>query len=560
MRLRQFLHMDLRWRTFIVTFSIACCTFFYMFQITSRKSRVIVEGKFTKTERWFHNNDAGESFDLQERQHIRNAMSDVEQIQAMVRHQLIKIYQESPKAQPLVIKMIKQFLPLKSALTAEIEELKELTKQEDGELFKKLRKTVARRIDLNQNPAKCSTAKKLYCNVQSACGFGCIIHHYTICLFISLGTGRVMMSNMSNLAYPNMDKIFLPLSRTCLTAEGNVDDYPEWESPNDEHPSSSDAPIVKVSIVYHRDRKTPFAPWTVPKDLIPSLERIHGNPMLWWIGQLQSYLMRPQKWLSDSIKEAKGEEFQHPIVGVHVRRSDKISEASYMANDAYMTAVSDWYDTYEMRHPNETVVRRIFLATDDILIGSQLKITYPKYRIVQIQKNAVVALAKRFSGSGLEGILQDVFLMAECDYFVGTMSSNVGRLVHELMQTRDYDTSNAAITIDHSFRYYGQFPERHLVLNDHHAENPCPPEFEPLPPNQFPKYVRERLQLENILKQGCEVELRKGDIIDAWPELNNNYMRGGVNIRSGRWGLYPKFKVKQIIEPAPYPVIENTSL
>ena len=55
---------------------------------------------------------------------------------------------------------------------------------------------------------------------------------------------------------------------------------------------------------------------------------------------------------------------QFPLRRIHVRRTDKRSEAAYHDIDEYMNHVVNWYDTYEQRHSD--VERRVFIATDDI--------------------------------------------------------------------------------------------------------------------------------------------------------------------------------------------------
>lgn len=54
----------------------------------------------------------------------------------------------------------------------------------------------------------------------------------------------------------------------------------------------------------------------IPEDLSESLIRLHGQPFVWFIGQLIKYLLRPQPWLKEFIEEKTKEfVFQTPIVG-----------------------------------------------------------------------------------------------------------------------------------------------------------------------------------------------------------------------------------------------------
>ena len=50
---------------------------------------------------------------------------------------------------------------------------------------------------------------------------------------------------------------------------------------------------------------------------------------------------------------------------MHIRRSDKNTENNntYHFLDEYMVYVAEWYDAYEIMHPN--VQRKVYLATDE---------------------------------------------------------------------------------------------------------------------------------------------------------------------------------------------------
>ncbi len=54
----------------------------------------------------------------------------------------------------------------------------------------------------------------------------------------------------------------------------------------------------------------------IPADLSERLIRLHGNPFVWFTGQLMKYLLRPQGWLNEFIDQRYAEsKFQTPIVG-----------------------------------------------------------------------------------------------------------------------------------------------------------------------------------------------------------------------------------------------------
>jgi len=62
--------------------------------------------------------------------------------------------------------------------------------------------------------------------------------------------------------------------------------------------------------------RTDFMPMAVPEDLAERLIRLHGNPFVWFTGQLMKYLLRPQDWLKEFFdKRSQNIKFETPIVG-----------------------------------------------------------------------------------------------------------------------------------------------------------------------------------------------------------------------------------------------------
>ena len=88
--------------------------------------------------------------------------------------------------------------------------------------------------------------------------------------------------------------------------------------------------------------RPPYLPPAVPEDLVDRIARLHGDPVLWWVSQVSSshwsmllilashwsqvlkFILRPQPHLR-ALLQATEEHFNHPIVGVHIRRTDKVA-------------------------------------------------------------------------------------------------------------------------------------------------------------------------------------------------------------------------------------------
>lgn len=96
-----------------------------------------------------------------------------------------------------------------------------------------LAKLVQDKIKKLQNPdgQLCSRTKKLVCQLNKGCGFGCQIHHLTYCMIVAMATKRTLIMDSTNWRYTHSNSktddnqgwnsVFLPLSNTCLDDEGS---------------------------------------------------------------------------------------------------------------------------------------------------------------------------------------------------------------------------------------------------------------------------------------------------------------------------------------------------
>lgn len=68
-----------------------------------------------------------------------------------------------------------------------------------------------------QNPSDCSAAKKLLCDLNKFCGYGCQVHHIMYCFIVSYFTKRTMILKSDNWRYNHkgFDAYYLPLSTNC---------------------------------------------------------------------------------------------------------------------------------------------------------------------------------------------------------------------------------------------------------------------------------------------------------------------------------------------------------
>ena len=154
---------------------------------------------------------------------------------------------------------------------------------------KELSAGVQERLHFLQNPEDCSKARKLVCDLNDECGFGCSIHHAVYCLMVAYATERILILNSTGWIYDEkgFESVFLPLSESCTEAE--VGSRSSW-------PGTEDTQIVELPILRLANPKPTFT--QMPPDLFQRISRLHGDPTLWWVSQFLLYVLRPQPHLS----------------------------------------------------------------------------------------------------------------------------------------------------------------------------------------------------------------------------------------------------------------------
>ncbi|KAJ3646334.1 hypothetical protein Zmor_023926 [Zophobas morio] len=379
-----------------------------------------------------------------------------------------------------------------------------------------LSELVQKRFRYLQNPADCKTAKKLICSLNKGCGYGCQLHHAVYCFMVAYGTKRTLILKSRGWRYhkAGWEEIFQPISDTCRDPSG--ESTSNW-------PGSADTQVLNLPIIDSLSPRPPFLPLAIPEDLAPRLTRLHGDPIVWWVGQILKYLLRPQPKTAAAIQETMTRMgFKRPIVGVHVRRTDKVgTEAAYHGIEEYMAAVEDYYKQLELK---ETIdKRRIYLATDDPKVILDAKNKYPQYEVIgdpSISKTA--GISTRYSDSSLFGIINDIHMLSMSDYVVCTFSSQVCRVAYELMQNYFPDASARFRSLDDIYYYGGQNAHNTIAVLPHDPKKPG------------------------------EMSVIAGDLIGVAGNHWNGFSKGR-NLRTNQIALYPSFKVNDKIETAKFP-------
>ncbi|CAH1725613.1 unnamed protein product [Aphis gossypii] len=382
---------------------------------------------------------------------------------------------------------------------------------------------VKKRLRISQTSEDCSKAKKLACNLISdrqSCGYGCRLHHLVNCMVIAFATKRILiLDNPQNWGFTSggFTKLFFPLSNTCTSLNRNETVLP-W-------PGNESVQVVNLSLPItapngpNRKRRpypTPFNSLVLPKDLSRRLNVLHGDPAVWWIGQFVNYLIRPQMSTIAIFEDYEFNfEFTKPIVGVHIRRTDKIS--SFHRLEEYMYYVEEYYKLQELN--GEVIYRKIYLATDDPTLFKEAYDKYPEYEILgEADLSETGSIKTRELDDSIMSINIDIYFLSRCDYLVCTFSSHVCRLAYEIMNGLELKDASAQFTsLDDAYYFNDQIRGLNVAVLPHKANRPQ------------------------------EMDLKVGDEIEVVENQLNGYSKG-IHLKTNKSLLYPTFKVTQKIE------------
>ncbi|KAM7535887.1 hypothetical protein Aperf_G00000098466 [Anoplocephala perfoliata] len=280
-------------------------------------------------------------------------------------------------------------------------------------------------LDKLQNPTNCKTAKFLTTEIPR-CGFGCQAHHAALTLQAAFARNRTLFITNNE-----WFDVFLPVTSCVVPGQDKIYQAPLYGS---------------VRLDYG-------APPALRREWADALKDIHEHPYTWFRGQLLRYILRLrpssfQQVLHNNLERT----LPWPIIGIQVRRTDKlIREAAAVEVSKHMVQVERISQRLqieeELMPTGRTIARQVFLASDEEQVFSEIKRDYPNYNFTGGYKKGS-AEPNRVTKAGLESIIYDVFTLANCDYVVCTFSSNVCRLVYELLltDTRWYGDSTGKIS------------------------------------------------------------------------------------------------------------------
>lgn len=227
-----------------------------------------------------------------------------------------------------------------------------------------------------------------------------------------------------------------------------------------------------------------------------------------------------------------------PIVGIQVRRTDKVgTEAAYHSIDEYMLHVDDWFATYQLRHNDEVIKKRVYVATDDPTVLPEAKEKYPDYEFLgDLSISQSAQLNSRYTKTSLLGVIKDIHFLSKCHYLVCTFSSQVCRAAYELMVTRGDDNDNED----------GDLSEKFHSLDDiYYFGGQRGPNL------QKAKFAHDKRSEE-------EIDLRVGDEV-AMAGNHWDGMSKARNLRTNKFGLFPSYKTQRVFSRVKYPTFDIQS-
>ena len=296
----------------------------------------------------------------------------------------------------------------------------------------------------------------ILCDPQWPCGLGCTVHKFLICLYIATQVHKPMM--LCQPTYPlvgGWEKWFqMPRCRwpyglnaqdnnpaLCLSrTRGCVDETDKMESyrltVHEKLPTPED-------VTENPQETSWFTNWSQESIMISwarnwRAQRAwlrHVGVNLTSASNLVPSLMSPTAYLTRSLTALKQRlHFVHPIVAIHVRRGDAKLETVYHPLEKYFEQAQRFFlSTLCSKDCNGR--RRVFLMSDSRSIFEEASRKYvSEYEILSVDEGRAMRSWHVPEDNALA--ISDVMLASQADYFIGTATSQLSRLVVELLCSR----------------------------------------------------------------------------------------------------------------------------
>jgi len=292
-------------------------------------------------------------------------------------------------------------------------------------------------LELRQFPEEWDAASTVHLSLNDTSGFGVTLH------LIAQALSSTLRHNQS-LAMHGKWSYFR--HRGCLAGGRKQGLSCYFEAAHSECPTevlwaTRHPPTFTANYQLHND-------WHLPQRF-----NVPGGGVFFWVSQLSKYLMTPNRSLENLLRRIKlAIGFQHPIIGVHVRHGDSCPKWED-AHSHLPGAKCESFEKYllemeAMRARYKT--NRVFICTDDPGVIAQLP-QHASFDFVHLHFDRALFAASDWAielkllmatmdrRMVAETTLVDILLLAEADFFIGTLSSHFGSLAYELsVATKGY--------------------------------------------------------------------------------------------------------------------------
>ena len=350
---------------------------------------------------------------------------------------------------------LKFFNELRYSLLTDLNIITERDNELRRERLESLNDFISDTITRLQNPKDCKTARKLICQFRVNCGFGCLSQYWTNCLIASLALNRTMIIDKKMIYF---DKFLKPLSETCLDLSG--DSRTSWG----QFSNHSLYQVLEMETIWEIRAESGYPeyyPPKIPVQLSERLQQLSGDPYVLFVGNILRYVLRTNKEFTEYLLKFKKKiQSNHPIVGIHVRRTDKLThEADYHPLDQYMSYAEDFFNKIDLTNERNglpfKMKRIVYLATDEINVWTNevkpwIKKGY-KFLGDSNHSNTARDVMSRFGVDSTRDSVTDLLMLSECDFIVCGLSSTYCRSAVRLMHTRD--PSLPYQTVDNPYFY-----------------------------------------------------------------------------------------------------------
>ena len=119
----------------------------------------------------------------------RRAYRDVQEMWFYIRSKLEALKKDKSQLETKVKEVLSDLETREQVVLHDLEKMKETDGHDQWRQTeaRDLSDLVQARLKHLQNPEDCSSAKKLVCNLNKGCGYGCQIHHAIYCFLIAYG-------------------------------------------------------------------------------------------------------------------------------------------------------------------------------------------------------------------------------------------------------------------------------------------------------------------------------------------------------------------------------------